>query len=90
MARKRTLRAVDFFASLSVQPSGAMVQRQIMERRITLSDEAYELAIALCWLFMVVFSYVVNLFNGWYDFLFVGSWLDDLTTVWRYYGLAQT
>jgi hypothetical protein len=59
-----------------VQPSGALVARQLVERVLTLSDES----IWLIWAVLLVWSYLAGLVWRVYDFVFVG-WPDDLRLI---------
>lgn len=66
----RQFKAVEIITTLSICYTGASVQRQIAERRVTLPDNAF-------WFVLLLTSYLYT--RLWYicDFLFVG-WVDDL------------
>lgn len=81
----RTLKAVKFIMTISAEPTGAAVQRQIFERTIVMSDQLFSL---LSELLVVIDYFLLHLLN-FYDFWFV-NWYDDLKLMARaviYHGI---
>lgn len=81
----RTLKAVKFIMTISTEPTGAAVQRQIFEQTVIISDHLFSL---LCEL-LVVLDFLLLLGWNFYDFWFV-NWYDDLILMARaviYHGI---
>jgi hypothetical protein len=72
----KSMRAVKYIMTLSVEHSGASIQRQVWQQMVTLPDRSTW----LIWNLLVIWDYLAGWFWRLDDFIFVG-WRDDLRLI---------
>ena len=79
----RSLKDVRFIGSLAIEPSGAIIQRQLIERSITISDRFFARLLRWCFEILVVIDFLICLYDSidyFIDFFFTST-RDDLALI---------
>ena len=72
----KKFQAIEYIFSITVQPTGAKIQRGLFERKLSLPDSS----LFFIWWILVIFDWFSFRLAGIFDWFFIG-WPDDLKLI---------